>query len=350
MSPPARELFGARQLADWIRAGGRPSRAPFGHSFRLWWHAYWFELNWRTQVDRLASKALPDDPVFILGLWRSGTTVLHELVNACGGWVTPETWQCFNPATFLLAGPPASDRGVTRPMDQGRITTRSPQEDEFAVLLLGEPSAYRGLLDPRRLVECGKLLWSGDEGPMSRWLDFLRGVSSLGAGRLLLKSPAHTFRLPLIRRAFPRAQFVWIGRHPGELLASNARMWRSMMSSYALWDEPQGELERFLRDAVRACSHILETCVAEMPPDRMLWVDFAELQSDPATILRQILRFVGAPAASDQTALRSAVESSVAAVPIHAGQRAELPNEGSLLALHKLMGTARERLGAAYRD
>lgn len=185
---------------------------------------------------------------------------------------------------------------------------------------------------------------------MSRWRDFLRGVAGSAHGRLLLKSPAHTFRLPLMQSIFPRAQFIWIGRHPGEVLASNDRMWRSMMSTYALWDCPQGELESFLRDVVRASSLILESCVAEMPPDRMLWIDYAELTADPTTVLRQILRFVGAPAASDRTALKSIVESAVATVPIHAGRRAELPNEESLLALDRLMRAARGRLGAAYRD
>ena len=78
-------LFGARALAEWTRQGGAPARAPLGHGLRLKWHALWFELNWRTQLERMPPGPPPADPVFILGLWRSGTTVLHELVNACGG-------------------------------------------------------------------------------------------------------------------------------------------------------------------------------------------------------------------------------------------------------------------------
>jgi omega-hydroxy-beta-dihydromenaquinone-9 sulfotransferase len=343
----ARELHGARDLAGWIRAGGRTRRAPSGYSLRLRWHAWWFELNWRTQLAQMTDSVLPEDPVFILGLWRSGTTVLHELIHACGGWVTPQTWQCFNPSTCFLTGPPRSARSVKRPMDEGRIATQGPQEDEFAVLLLGEPSVYRGLIDPRRLVECGELLWARGEGSMSRWQDFLRGVSHSGAGRLLLKSPSHTFRLPLIRQIFPHAQFVWIGRHPGEVLASNLRMWRSMMSTYALWECPPGELERFLRAAFQACSAALEACVTDMPPERMLWVDYDALQTDPAAVLVQILRFVGAPAARDPSALQSTVQSAVAAVPIHRGTRAELPNDEWLARLDRLMRVARERLGGA---
>ena len=345
MSSQAQPLFGARELADWTRAGGRPERAPFGYAVRLKWHARLFELNWRTQAARLAPAALPDDPVFILGLWRSGTTVLHELLNACGGWVTPQTWECFNPSTCFLTGPPQQARSVARPMDQGQIATLSPQEDEFAVLLLGEPSVYRGLIDPRRLCESGARLWSGSEGPLSRWQEFLRGICGRGAGRLLLKSPTHTFRLPLIRKVFPRAQFVWIGRDPGDVLASNRRMWSAMISTYALWKCPAGELDRFLRDAVGACSAVLASGLADMTPERMLWVDYEALQTDAAAVLRQVLRFVGAPAARDPVALQSAVQSAVTHVPIHPGRRAEAAQEGWLVELDSLMRATRERLG-----
>src|SRR5581483_10873831 len=69
-------LLGARALADWTREGGKPDRAPLGYSLRRQWHAHWFELNWRTQLERMPRGELPSDPVLIVGLWRSGTTVL----------------------------------------------------------------------------------------------------------------------------------------------------------------------------------------------------------------------------------------------------------------------------------
>lgn len=349
MSSTAQPLFGARELADWTRAGGRPQRAPAAYRLRASWQARWFDLNWRTQLARIESLALPEDPLFVLGLWRSGTTVLHELIHACGGWVTPRTWQCFNPSTCFLTGPPKDDHRITRPMDQGQIATRSPQEDEFAVLLLGEPSVYRGLIDPRRLGECGERLWAGREGPLDRWRQFLRGVAGQGAGRLLLKSPSHTFRLPLIRAIFPRAQFIWIGRRASEVLASNRRMWRAMMDTYALWECPEDELDRFLGAAVRACSAVLQACLADMPPERMLWVDYGALQTDAASVLRQVLRFVSAPAALDPEALESTVQDAVARVPVHPGSRAVLPNDERLLALDVLMSAARERFGRIDR-
>lgn len=347
-------LFGARTLADWIRAGGTPARAPLGYGLQLRWHAIWFELNWRTQLERMPPAGLPADPVFILGLWRSGTTVLHELVNACGGWVTPQTWQCFHPSTCFLSGPPAHAAAEQRPMDRGLIATEGPQEDEFALLLLGESSIYRGLVDPRRLPECGGAAWSEhgqvDGGSLERWQSFVGSVAASGGGaRLLLKSPGHTFRIPTLRKLFPRARFIWIGRHPGEVLASNVRMWTAMTSVYALWDCPDDTLHVFLREAMRACSGVLERCIAEMTREQMLWVDFEALQTDPERVLRQILQFAGDRPGRDERSLTADIEGALSSVPIHRGERAAMPDDESVLQLDRIMHSARLRFGEGDR-
>jgi omega-hydroxy-beta-dihydromenaquinone-9 sulfotransferase len=337
-----RLLLGGRALADWILDGGR---LPLRDRARLKWHAYWFEHNWQTEARRIAGTPLPPDPVFILGLWRSGTTALHELLAASAPWSTPHTWQCFQPSTCFLTGPPAQWAVAPRPMDQGRIETHTPQEDEFARLLLGEPSAYRGFIDPRRLRECGEQLWSGHEGGLDRWQDFLRGlVGSTPGSRLLLKSPNHTFRLPFLRRLFPGARFVWIGRHTGEVLASNTRMWRSMMDVYGLWDCPPDTLEGFLSDMVRASVTVLSRALEEMPPDHMLWVDFEQVRLKPRETLLGILAFLGASGSGGRTGAAE-VESALARIPIHAGSRAGLPADPQVLELERLMARARERFG-----
>jgi omega-hydroxy-beta-dihydromenaquinone-9 sulfotransferase len=336
-----RLLLGSRALADWILGGGRLAHRHLTRSAHLRWHAYWFEHNWHTEVRRLTGTPLPADPVFIVGLWRSGTTALHELLALCAPWTTPRTWQCFQPSTCFLTAPPSRMAVAPRPMDRGRIETHTPQEDEFALLLLGEPSAYRGFIDPRRLRECGARLWSGSEGSLDRWQDFLRGLVAAAHGTpLLLKSPNHTFRLPMLRSLFPGARFIWIGRHTGEVLASNARMWRSMMNVYGLWECPSGALEGFLDDMVRAGSAVLARALEEMPRERMLWVDFEQLRLRPQETLVRILEFVGV--ASNP----ADVDRALAQTPIHAGSRASLPQDSNVVELETLMAVARQRFGS----
>jgi hypothetical protein len=338
-----RALYGSAALADWIREGGRPERRIFAHRAQLRWHARWFELNWRHQAQRLTAVALPQDPVFILGLWRCGTTVLHELLAAATQWVTAQTWQCFNPSTCFLTGAPAH-RAAERPMDQGTIATHSPQEDEFALLLLGGESAYRAFIDPRRLAECAASLARAQASDLLRWQDFMRGlVSTQAPSRLLLKSPGHTFRVPLLRDLFPQAKFVFIGRHTGELLESNRRMWRAMMDTYALWACPPDALEIFLEEALGVYARVVEQCLEEMPRERMMWLDFETLRSDPGATLRSVLSFLNVP----DEKICQATDEALMRVKVHPGQRAALPAVPIVERVEMLRKAARERFAEA---
>ena len=190
--------------------------------------ARWFEMQWRMSLERAASVDVLPTPTIILGLWRTGTTRLHERLARLGGWTTPNTWQCFHPASFLIQAPPAA-APIQRPMDATWISTTSAQEDEFAALLLGERSIYQTFVDPQNFDPAIQMLnqWQ-TESLSTRWEDFLRMVVFARPGRLLLKSPNHTFRLPWLAERFPTARVVWLHRDPVEVSESMVRTWRAM--------------------------------------------------------------------------------------------------------------------------
>jgi hypothetical protein len=114
---------------------------------------------------------------------------------------------------------------------------------------------------------------------------------------------------------------------------------------YALWDCRDDTLHRFLREAMRACSGVLERCLAEMTREQMLWVDFEALQTDPERVLRQILQFAGDRPGHDERSLTADIERALASVPIHRGERASMPNDESVLQLDRVMRAARLRFG-----
>ncbi len=239
--------------------------------------------------------ALPEDPVFIVGFWRTGSTLLHSRLAAHGGFASPRTWQCFNPSTMLLMPPPKPQKAL-RPMDTGVIHTFSEQEDEFAALLLGEPSLYRIFIDPRRTQDWLALphQWMNAATPLSdRWQDFLKGVLKLNPGRLLLKSPNHTFRLPWLAKRFPKARFVWLSRDREDLLRSNLSMVGHMIERYGLWNVDTSRLEEALAAALKAHDEILDWARAEIP-DRLSWVSFKDILANDPRLLDRIHAEIGA--------------------------------------------------------
>jgi hypothetical protein len=343
-----RPLFGGQALAEWVRAGGRPERRITGHGMRLAWQAFWFEVNWRLEERSLAPLPLPQDPVFVLGLWRSGTSVLHELLTLATGWQTPRTWQCFNPSTCFLTGPPGHEAIISRPMDAGLIATSGPQEDEFASLLLGEPSIYRGFIDPRRLGECTSSLWYPRTACIPlRWQSFVRGLHRQAAGRrLILKSPSHSFRVPALRTLFPRGKYLWVGRNLSDVMDSAARMWRAMIEQYGLWACPAGAIETLLlADMLQPCSRALSHLMDEVSPADLLWVDFEELRANPRAVLHRAADFLGM--ADDAAQVSRRIEEAVRRVVIHPGGHCRPPDLPGLPELQQQMEAARARFSAS---
>jgi hypothetical protein len=221
------------------------------------------------QLDAVALEV----PVFIVGHWRSGTTLLHELMALDQRLISPTTQQCFNPQSFLLSGKSRrAAAAVTRPSGDRMVSSDSPQEEEFALLCLGCTSPYEAFVFPRALDQLSALCDPVEFAALDRqrWAErltrFLKAVTlACGPGRLLLKSPSNTFRISALRRLFPGAAFVHIVREPAPVIASTLDLWKSMWDRYALGSRPDDthlrqaailallEMEKKLQDQLGAC-------------------------------------------------------------------------------------------------
>lgn len=297
-------LPAGKALAAWLAAGpggGARFRLALA-SYR--WKAFWFERNWRLQerlhpVASYAREGVEGEGgahlVFVLGFWRSGTTLLHELLALGPGMEAPRTWQCMNPSAFRIAGAPRPHAGVRRPMDAVLVDALSPQEDEFVLLARGAPSVYRAWLDPRRWQETVPALvqetwldlpesaWAGD------WATFLGWCMPAGQASLVLKSPNHLFRVRAIHRRWPRARFAWTLRDPAETWFSNRKMWRAMTGLYGLAQWQDAELDRLLFTAFEQYAASLRWAADALDADRLAFVDFERLAREPHRVLPALL-------------------------------------------------------------
>src|SRR5262249_19728967 len=153
------------------------------------------------------------------------------------------TYECLAPHHFLLTGP-WLPRWIgfalprTRPPDQMIVSWDSPQEDEFALCNLGVPSPYATIAFPNEPPQNEAYLELDRLAPRERqvweqaFLCFLKQLTYARAGRLVLKSPTHTFRLPTLTRMFPGARFMNMVRHPLAVFSSTLKLWRSLFATY----------------------------------------------------------------------------------------------------------------------
>lgn len=305
-----------RSLLGWLRADATWPTLPLRQRAWLQWQAHLGSLNARLATPPAVPGATATPlqaPVLVLGPWRSGTTVMHELLAAATGLTTPRTWQCMNATTFttLPTGRRAQARTV-RPMDGLAVGAQSPQEDEFALLTLGVDSAYRAFWMPHRLHQLHHTLdpahWLADDRWLRPWEQFLAGVlqgTPQGRQPLLLKSPNHSFRLAAIQRRWPGTRVVWMLRDGAAVAHSNLKMWRAMFQVHGLTAPLPGALEDFIALALRSCAQVLDDARAAG-----LWACLpqARLRNDAHAAVREVHARLKLPGLIDGNALDAAVQ------------------------------------------
>jgi hypothetical protein len=241
----------------------------------------------------------PRAPVFVVGHWRSGTTLLHELLALDVRFGHPDTFECFCPTDFL------STRWLftrlpfllpeKRPMDDMLVAWDAPQEDEFALVNLGAPSPYATLafpnegLDRRTALDISAL----SRAERRRWTDslrwFVQAVTLRSGGRpLVLKSPTHTARLAAILEVFPDARFVHIVRDPYAVYRSTMRLWRTLGGHIALQEPTWEGLEESVLATYEALFRAFERDRALVPRGRLVEVRYEDLVADPIARMREV--------------------------------------------------------------
>lgn len=100
---------------------------------------------------QIAATKIEKAPIFILGHWPTGTTLLHELMILDEQHNFPNTYQCLSPTDFLLTEKLFKKLfrlilPERRPMDNMRMGWDLPQEDEFASACWGSPLLISTLL------------------------------------------------------------------------------------------------------------------------------------------------------------------------------------------------------------
>ncbi len=247
----------------------------------------------------VARVALADDPLFVIGHWRTGTTLLHELLALDPRHRCPTNYECFVPRHFLI-----SERWLkpsigfllpkNRLADQMPVRWDLPQEDEFALLALGAPSPYLSIAFPNEppAFDAYYALEGLSSAELIRWQQtltgFLRRLIWKREGRLVLKSPTHTFRLPVLEQLFPRARYLHLVRDPYAVFPSTVKLWKSLFAAQSYQQPTYAALdERVLSTFCRMYERFHATRDA-VDPRRICDVRYEDVIQDPIGQLERV--------------------------------------------------------------
>ncbi len=245
-------------------------------------------------------------PIFVVGHWRSGTTLLHELLSLDQQFSYPTTFQCFVPnhflvSSFLLEPLVRLLMPATRPMDSMPAGARLPQEDEFALVGMGAPTPYKHLAFCNQPAPHMDML--DFEGATERDIEkvrrsltsFYKSISLQTPGRLIVKSPTHTGRIAELARWFPGAKFIHIARHPHKIVPSTIHLWRSLatVQGYQFPEIDNEALEEFVHTCYDRMYNGYFRDRSSIPEGSLLEIQFEELVKDPIGNVRNIYQSFG---------------------------------------------------------
>lgn len=238
-------------------------------------------------------------PLFVVGLPRTGTTLLHNLLARADGCYAPAMWQLRRP---LPSRSPDSSAEVQAEIDAlygrvpvfrkiHRLHADSPDEcswlfrHAFSSLALAfqyyVPSYRRFLLArPAHAAYADYRLW----------LQILRRQHPRGT--LVLKDPCHLWHLDALRSTFPDARVVRLRRDPAEAVASLASLCHALHGMDSSRTDKRRTADEVL-EMVDAASVRLAG-VARSDP-WLLDVPYRELVADPLGTAQAVLAWAGAP-------------------------------------------------------
>jgi hypothetical protein len=274
-------------------------------------------------------------PIFILGHWRSGTTLLHELLVLDRRHAYPDNYSCFAPNHFLLTGS-LFPRMLwflmpsRRPMDNMRLSWDHPQEDEFAMCNMGIPSPYLTMAFPNRPPQHQEYLDLEGISPeaLDHWKEsfrwFLKCLTLRTPKRMVLKSPAHTCRVRPLLELFPDARFVHIVRDPYVVFPSTVNLWKRLYRDQGFQVPRYANLEDHVFDTFNRMYGVFERDRHLIAPSRFCEVRYEDLVPD---ILGQMRRIYDTLELGGFDEVRRELEAYVAAQADYKTNRYEMSPE-----------------------
>ncbi len=252
---------------------------------------------------RVAKTVIVDPPIFIVGHWRTGTTLLHELLVLDDRHTAPTGYECVAPQHFLL-----TDRfawcakflvSKHRAMDDMDSSLHHPQEDEFVWCMQGQPSPYLFIAFPNRPPQYERYLdleqLTSQE--LEAWKRVLfRFVQQLNFRRpkaVILKNPNHSFRIKVLLDIFPQAKFIHIIRDPYVVYPSTIHLHKTLTRVHSLQRPTFEGLDEKVLSTYVDLYRKLDEGRKLVDPSRFYELRYEDLISDPERQLRLLYEHLG---------------------------------------------------------
>ena len=247
-------------------------------------------------------------PLFIIGLPRTGTTLLHSLLALDPGYRAPLTWEVMYPSpptaegereriaktakNFVWLDRLAPDfkkthlAGAELPQECVAITSHAFMSDQFDTMY--NVPTYRTWFEAREMAPAYDF-----------HRRFLQHLQLRHPGRRwVLKAPAHMLSLGALFAAYPDAQVVQTHREPLEVIASTASLTTILRATFSDFVDPAligREMSEFWAGMLETFMQLRERHSARQFFD----LDYLEFVREPVASIRRLYAYFGNSLSAD---------------------------------------------------
>lgn len=250
--------------------------------------------------NKLRNLQMKKPPLFIIGHWRSGTTLLHNLLcqDPSAGYLT--TYHSLFPhnmasklifKTFMKRNMPDK-----RPSDNVELNIAYPQEDEFAMLNSLDYSFYAFFTYPanyKRFYEEGilhKNLTPKEKEKWFRTYDKLlkKAIINTNGERIIIKNPVNTARIKQLLKLYPDARFLYIYRNPYTIFLSTRLFFQKLLPTLVFQEINNELIEKAIFDIYIRLLDDYQEQKSLIPPENLLELRYEDFEPKPLEKIEKI--------------------------------------------------------------
>lgn len=265
--------------------------------------------------ETLEEVTLPEDPVFIIGHWRSGTTYTQFLLSQDPQFSYHNKYQNFFPDNFLVTEKlfkPFMERlmkmvsPVRNWQDNIQHNMNFDAPTEFEGALMNEVSRvtyHWGHVFPQAFHKYfNKYLFMEDisEKDLQAWrntmVELLKKAYVQKPGRrMLIKNPGDTARISYLLDLFPGARFVFIHRNPYEVFYSNKKLWQNVLGNISMQQVSDEQMNNIILETYVKLHRKYMEERKQIPEKQLIEVAYEDITKEPMKHLHDIYHKLEVP-------------------------------------------------------
>lgn len=247
---------------------------------------------------------IENDPVCIIGHWRSGTTFLHNLISRDKQFAFINAFEGRNVHTFLSRQKLLEKRlqmyaVQKRAMDNIHVQLDDPVEEEFALAVTTMQSPLIGWMFPQsrdyydRYITFDDVSTEEFQNWKANYIYLTKKLTYKYNRQLLYKSPLNTARIRHLLKIFPNAKFIHIHRNPYDVFRSSLKLFNTAVRNSHLINTGDEQFDDYIISHYKTIYDSFFNDLTLIKKGNYCEIAFEDLEQDAVSVIEKIYQILG---------------------------------------------------------